>query len=159
MPTDVLRKLDNRVRRPLWTRRLRSCVEVDDSEVVRLGTAHGGWALPEDSVRPGATAVCVGAGEDVSFDVELNKKGLSVFTLDPTPRAKMHVDRVLAAAKGGPLPKINNSPTDSYDLRGFDESRFIFVDAGLWDENKTMRFFAPKDPNPRKPFNCEPAAH
>ena len=145
--TDVLRKLDNRVRRPLWTRRLRSCVEANDSEVVRFGTAHGGWALPEGSVRPGATAVCVGAGEDVSFDVELNKKGLKVFTLDPTPRAKAHVEQVLAAVNGGPLPKINNSPTDAYDLRKFDESRFTFVEAGLWDENKTMRFFAPKDPN------------
>src|ERR1700693_4126414 len=69
MPTDVLRKLDNRVRRPLWTRRLKNCVQGDDSGVVRLGTAHGGWALPEASIRSGATAVCVGAGEDVSFDV------------------------------------------------------------------------------------------
>ena len=147
MPTDVLRKLEYRMRRPLWTRRLRSCVEVDDSEVVRFGTAHGGWALPVGVVREGATAICVGAGEDVSFDVELNKKGVNVFTLDPTPRAKQHVVRLLAAVNGGSLPKINNSSTDAYDLRGFDENRFKFVDIGLWDENKSMRFFAPADPS------------
>jgi FkbM family methyltransferase len=147
MTTDMLRKLDNRVRRPLWARRLRGFVEVDGSKMVRLGTSHGGWALPAATVRSGATAVCVGAGEDISFDVELNKRGLNVFTLDPTPRATKHVAHLLAAAKGGPPTKINNSLTDVYDLRGFDETRFIFVDAGLWDENKTMRFFAPKDPN------------
>jgi FkbM family methyltransferase len=79
--------------------------------------------------------------------VALNKKGSKVFTLDPTPRAAEHVGRVLQAAKGGPPVQINNSPTDFYNLDGFDESRFTFVSVGVWEENTTKRFFAPKDPN------------
>jgi FkbM family methyltransferase len=96
-------------------------------------------------VKPGANAICVGAGEDISLDVELNKKGLNVFTLDPTPRSKAHVATVLAATAGGPPANINRAADEIYDLGGFNPSLFTYLDVGLWKENVSMRFFAPKD--------------
>jgi FkbM family methyltransferase len=147
MLTEVLSKVRNRVQRPWFEWQLKDHLDGERSDLVRLGTAHGGWTIPAAAARSGGTAVCVGAGEDISFDVALNKKGSKVFTLDPTPRAAEHVGRVLQAAKGGPPVQINNSPTDFYNLDGFDESRFTFVSVGVWEENTTKRFFAPKDPN------------
>jgi FkbM family methyltransferase len=141
-----MNKLGKRIFRPWWIHHLRKNVNVDGTELVRLGTAHGGWTIPAEALESKGTAVCVGAGEDISFDVALNKKGFNVFTIDPTPRAKAHVKRVLEAARGGPPVEINNSSTEFYDLEGFDEARFKFIDVGVWNEDKSMRFFAPEDP-------------
>src|SRR5690348_15553010 len=114
--------------------------------LTKIGTKYGGWNIPASAIRPGMTAVCVGAGEDISFDLELNKRGLKVFTLDPTPRARKHVKQLLAEAEQGGRISINNSPTEHYQLSGFDRSRFTFVEAGVWNEDKIEKFFAPKDP-------------
>jgi FkbM family methyltransferase len=90
--------------------------------LVRLGTAYGGWWVPESILRPGAVAYCAGAGDDISFDIELHERGLRV-TIDPTPMAIAHAD-----AEG---PKSD---------------RFVFVPVGLWDEKTELRFYAPRNP-------------
>ncbi len=126
-----------------WMRRQ---VDSREMDLAKVGDAAAGWTLPASTILPGATAVCVGAGEDISFDVELNKRGLNVLTIDPTPRSKVHVTLVLAAAANGSRVPISNSATEYYDLQGFDRCRFLFLDIGLWNENTSMRFFAPQDP-------------
>jgi FkbM family methyltransferase len=147
VPSKIVRQISGRVRR-LWNLwKLRGLLDADELELIKIGSPYGGWIVPKSKVRSGTTAVCAGAGEDITFDVELNKRGIRVVTLDPTPRAKKHVTQVLAAASGGPLAPINNSRADFYDLRGFDQQRFTFMDVGLWNENTSMRFFAPKDPS------------
>jgi FkbM family methyltransferase len=131
-------------RREWAAQRLRSLIDVHQPEVTKLGSDRGGWTIPASIVKPGATAVCVGVGEDISFDVELNKKGLKVYTVDPTPRSKEHVEQVLdAVSHGRPMP-IERSPKHFYDLQGFERSRFSYLDVGLWEKNTTMRFYAPK---------------
>lgn len=58
--------------------------------MLRFGTFYGGWWIPE--VDPGrGVAICVGAGTDVSFDLELQRLGYTVYTVDPTPAAVEHV--------------------------------------------------------------------
>jgi FkbM family methyltransferase len=54
--------------------------------MVRLGSYYGGWWVPEGSPSDGC-AVCVGAGLDVSFDLEMQRLGYEVHTVDPTPAA------------------------------------------------------------------------
>ena len=93
------------------------------ADLVRLGTDLGGWWVPEFIVRPGAVAYCVGAGEDISFDLALHDRGMRVVTIDPTPRAAAHVQ---AAAP----------PSD----------RFAFVPVGVWDEPAELKFYYPRDP-------------
>jgi len=146
MATDVLNKVATRALRPWRESRLRRYLDPDHTELLRFGTGHGGWTIPAWAASTGGVAVCVGAGEDISFDVALNKAGFSVFTLDPTPRAKVHVEAVLRAANGGGAQSINDSPTEVYDLHGFAKNRFKFAEVGLWNENATMRFYAPKNP-------------
>lgn len=90
------------------------------TKLERLGSPLCGWWVPVGSARPGAVAYCAGAGEDITFDLELHARGCVVRTLDPTPRAIEHVGRV---APDGP--------------------RFRFVPVGLWDTTTELRFYAP----------------
>ena len=92
--------------------------------LVEVGVGYGAWWVPSESVRPDAVAYCVGAGEDITFDLELHEAGLCVRTLDPTPRAIAHVQAVAPAS-----------------------DRFTFMPVGLWNDNATVKFFAPKDPS------------
>jgi len=63
-------------------------------------------------------------GEDVTFDLGLIERfGCVVHTFDPTPRAIAFAAERTAA-----------------------ELRFHFYPVGLWSENTTLRFFAPRDP-------------
>lgn len=61
------------------------------NDMLRLGTYYGGWWIPE--VRPGGVAVCVGAGTDVTFDLELRRLGYRVITVDPTPAATEYLEQ------------------------------------------------------------------
>jgi FkbM family methyltransferase len=113
------RRASSRSRRTLITPMVRVH---PDPGLVRLGSPSCGWWVPEDVLRPGAVAYCAGAGEDVSFDLELHRRGLDVVTIDPTPRAIAHVRSV--------------DPGDE---------RFTFVPMGLWDRPDELTFFPPAD--------------
>jgi FkbM family methyltransferase len=92
----------------------------------RLGTEYGGWFIPIDLLEPSSRCYCFGAGEDISFDVELIERfGCQVFTFDPTPRAIAYVRRLMADS-----PEIQN---------------LHFHDFGAWREDTKMKFFAPRD--------------
>ncbi len=52
--------------------------------MLRFGTYYGGWWIPRVDPSEGV-AICVGAGLDVSFDLELHRLGYRVYTVDPTP--------------------------------------------------------------------------
>ena len=113
------RKVSSRTRRALLT----PFVPVRRGQaLVRLGSVDCGWWVPEDAVRPGGVAYCAGAGEDISFDLELHRRGMDVVTIDPTPRAIAHVRRV--------------APSDD---------RFTFLPMGLWDRPGELTFFPPAD--------------
>jgi FkbM family methyltransferase len=122
-------------------------VKRDQLKLVKLGTDYAGWVVPASVLQRGNVALCVGAGEDVSFDVELNKKGLDVYCLDPTPRVTEHIANIMDAADGGAPASINHSKVNFYDLKGFDKKRFKFLNIGVWDKNTTARFYTPSDPN------------
>lgn len=112
--------------------------------LVRLGSRLGGWSVPERILSPGAVAVCAGAGEDITFDIECNRRGLRVITVDPTPRAAAHVSAVLELASSGGRGTVTGA---TYDLRSFVPSRFTFVAQGLWSKPQTLRFYAPANPD------------
>lgn len=143
-PFRLFRRLLVRLRRAWGSQRVKRWVDSEPGELVRLGTKQCSWVLPTRTVKAGGTAVCVGAGEDISFDVELNKRGFQVHTLDPTPRSKQHVEKLLEAVQENKPMRINGSRSD-YDFSGFDARRFSYLDVGVWEEDTTMRFFSPQD--------------
>lgn len=115
--------------------------------LVRLGTEYGGWWLPESGIGADDFVVSAGAGEDISFDLELAKRfGCEVLIVDPTPRAGVHFEATGASiGRGEPAP-INNSDSEFYDGSPEDFARLTFRPWGLWNKNTTIRFFAPANP-------------
>lgn len=115
----MIQRIRNRLRRDLFLALLRP----NGSDLVRLGSEHAGWWVPEAALVPGAVAYCAGAGEDVTFDLALLDRGLNVTTFDPTPRAIAYVEELDVG------------------------SAFRFVPVGWWDEEAELRFYAPRDPS------------
>lgn len=94
------------------------------TDLERLGDSYGGWVVPKTLLGQDAVVYCVGCGENISFDLALIERfNCTVYALDPTPRAVEFV-----AKTAGSNPKYH------------------FESIGLWDENSTLRFYAPKDP-------------
>ena len=115
-------------------------------ELVRIGTAYGGWYCCRTFLGPGLTAVCCGAGEDISFDVALNASwAMRIICVDPTPRSIRHVESLLTATRAGRSMPIEAGPL-TYEMTGFREADFIFVPRAVWSSDGTLELFAPKDP-------------
>lgn len=95
------------------------------ADMVSLGNPRGSWLVPDSILVNGSICYCGGVGEDISFDLALIERyGCIVYAFDPTPRAIAHVE---AVAK---------------DVRSFH-----FAPYGLWSREKTLKFFAPRNPN------------
>lgn len=116
-------------------------------EMIRLGSDYGGWNIPKDLLNQDSVCYLCGAGEDITFDVEVAKKyGCTVHIFDPTPRAQVHFKTFTQAIKSGktlfPTPK---SPSP-YSLHKELLAKMHFHPVGVWGKNETMRFFAPQNP-------------
>lgn len=117
-------------------------------DLVRLGTPYGGWIVPTQAFNESSICYCFGAGEDISFDVELiNKFGCNVYTFDPTPRAIAHVRTLIDKARQGERFEINNKPGEYYELASEQASKLHFSGVGAWSSDTVMRFFAPSNAN------------
>jgi len=56
----------------------------DAPGLIDLGTSYGGWTVPVELIEPSWVCYCVGAGGDISFDLELIRRyGVEVRTFDP----------------------------------------------------------------------------
>jgi FkbM family methyltransferase len=95
-----------------------------DLGLEKIGSDYGGWIVPTGWITAAWVCYCGGVGEDITFDLGLIERfGCEVFAFDPTPRAIAHV-----AARASAEPRFHFSPV------------------GLWSEDTTLRFFAPRDP-------------
>jgi len=103
--TDVLAKLRpakirGALRRREFEWRLGRLPIEPGPQIVELGTAYGGWKFPEGSVRAGQVCYCIGAGGDISFDLELMRRyGALVRAVDPV---EAYEARALEAAGEDP---------------------------------------------------------
>lgn len=114
---------------------------------VKIGTGYGGWFVPSGLLSKQSLCYGVGAGEDISFEIELiNRYGCEVYCFDPTPKAQRHVELLNTnTAKGLPTP-INNKAAVYYNVDPLCLSRLRFYPFGLWSQDRTMRFYSPKNP-------------
>lgn len=77
-------KIRRAVRRRRFEWRLGRLPIESGPPIVELGSAYGGWRIPDGSVHSGDVCYCIGAGGDVSFDLELIRRyGAVVRTVDP----------------------------------------------------------------------------
>jgi FkbM family methyltransferase len=138
----ITRKLESE-----WARRS-LMRHVDETGLIheRLGTEYGGWHVPVGMLNEHSLCYCVGAGEDVSFEIELiNRYGCEVYSFDPTPRARQHIDMLADNTNRNIRTRINNSEGSFYRTDARSLSRWHFHPFGIWKENRKMRFYAPAD--------------
>jgi FkbM family methyltransferase len=78
------RKIRNAIRRRWFEWRLSRHRLPALTGLVDLGSKPGGWTVPGDMIAEDWCCYCVGAGGDVSFDVELMRRfGVTVRSFDP----------------------------------------------------------------------------
>lgn len=95
------------------------------SDLVRLGSDYGGYAVPTSLPDDDWVCYSAGIGEDLSFDLELiDRFGCSVVAFDPTPRALTYAGPVAARTPG-----LRVEPY------------------GLWTSDGDVAFFPPRDPD------------
>lgn len=57
------------------------------------GPDYGHWYIPTDVLTKGSVCYCAGVGENITFDLDLLKRGCDVYAFDPTPRAIEHIKK------------------------------------------------------------------
>jgi FkbM family methyltransferase len=118
-------RLNRRLVRGVRRRVLRHPTPPPELGLEKIGSDYGGWIVPTRMIKDEWICYCGGVGEDITFDLGLIARfGCAVFAFDPTPRA---ITFVAGHAAG--------------------EQRFEFLPVGLWSEDTTLRFFAPKNPD------------
>jgi FkbM family methyltransferase len=113
----------------------------------KIGTGYGGWFVPNSLLSNRSLCYGVGAGEDISFEVELiNRYGCEVHCFDPTPRAQRHVDQLHRNTINGIPTSINEAVDLCYKIDPGCLARLHFHAIGLWSQDRMMRFYAPANP-------------
>jgi FkbM family methyltransferase len=93
-------------------------------DLVRIGSAGGGWWIPSNRLAADSICYCIGAGEDISFDLGLVERyACRVWTVDPTPRAREYVE------------SLDCSP------------RVTFLPVGVASVPGEFKFYVPRNPN------------
>ena len=90
----------------------------------KLGSSYGGWYVPANFSKNNdfeKFLISVGIGHDVTFDIELQKRGFKVVAIDP-------------------LEECCNFARSS-DL---DQTKTNIINAGLWLNSGQTRFYSPK---------------
>lgn len=113
----------------------------------RLGTPYGGWIIPQNWFDERSICYLVGAGEDISFDLDLVKKyRCEAWIIDPTPRAEAHFQQWYHKAWIGEPMTCATSPTGFYPAFPADLfEKITYAAIGLWHETTRLRFFSPQN--------------
>jgi FkbM family methyltransferase len=118
------------VRRRRFKRVLNQVPLLPFAGLVALGTDYGGWVVPAELVNAQWTCWCVGAGSDVSFDMQLLALGARVRSFDPfvlfqrqaeeqaagSERYSFHVCAI--AAHDGPVTMYGRQDEDAGSVSG-----------------------------------------
>ncbi|HET7830819.1 MAG TPA: FkbM family methyltransferase [Candidatus Limnocylindrales bacterium] len=118
------RRVDRRIVLALRGRLARQATGPSSLGLEKIGSDYGGWIVPTALIDSDWVCYLAGVGEDITFDLALIERfRCAVFAFDPTPRAIAHV-----AATAADVPS------------------FHFLPIGVWSEDTTLRFFAPRNP-------------
>jgi FkbM family methyltransferase len=115
-----------------------------------LGSGYGGWWVPTNlQISPTSVCYSVGAGEDITFDIALVQYfGVRVVVIDPTPRARQHFYSLKMKSKAEDRQQISRADgLNGYGLADHLFDKLDFAPVGLWDEDRILKFYFPRDPS------------
>ncbi len=121
---------------------------VESRDLVRLGSTYGGWTFEHRKNLYNSIILSCGLGEDASFDVEfINKYNAKIIVVDPTPRSKIHYDKIinnLGNKKVSKYQKSGNQSINSYELSNIKQENLILIEKALYNEDDCkIKFFKP----------------
>jgi len=119
------------------------------NNLVYLGSVKHGYHVPQSFLNKNSICYCVGAGKDISFDVELvTRFNCNVFIFDPMPYAKEHYLQVKEMIdKGEPLTIDKGKFAYTYKAAADDFKKITYIGTGIWNEKKIVKFFDPASDN------------
>ena len=92
--------------------------------LTELGTDWGGWVVPAGAINGSWTCYCVGAGSDVSFDLELMRRyGATVRSVDPLREFRRQAE-----------------------LQAAGDPRFTFLEVALAPRDGVIEMWGAEDP-------------
>lgn len=119
------------------------------NKLVYLGSRKHGYHIPLNFLNSDSVCYCVGAGEDISFDMELvSRFGCHVVIFDPMPYAKEHYSKLIELTKKGEKFTIDKGDfAYTYKSAINDFRRITFLESGIWKKKEIVKFFAPAKNN------------
>ena len=122
----------------------------------RFGTEYGGFYYPEnlEGLDKSSIIYCIGAGEDISHDIEIaNKLNSNIYIIDPTPRAIKHYEYVKNILEG--KDKIiydkkfgGGNPYEYWKIileNKIDTDKIIYNNCGIGTEDSIQKFYLPSN--------------
>ena len=115
------------------------------SNLACLGSKYHGYYVPDNYLSASSICYCVGAGIDISLDVELaTRYGAQVFIFDPMPYAWEHFDELVDKTnKGQQFTAGAGEHIYTYKVSSEQLKTIHFVKTGVWNEKKLVKFYFP----------------
>ena len=121
----------------------------------QFGTNYGGFFYPENLLYLNSDSIiyCVGAGEDITHDIEIaNKLKSKVYIFDPTPRAISHIKYVIDVFNNIRKPiydkKFGGGDKNYWNIllnNKIDTNNIIFRPYGLHIIDGNFKFYTPSN--------------
>ena len=122
----------------------------------RFGTEYGGFYYPEnlDGLDKNSIIYCIGAGEDISHDIEIaHKLNSNVYIIDPTPRAIKHYEYVKSVLEGKDKIIYDNkfgggNPYEYWKVileNKIDANKIIYNNCGIGIQEGIQKFYLPSN--------------
>ena len=119
--------------------------------IKRFGSTYGGWSIctcrnhtPADGL-----IISAGAGEDISFDLEILEAFKSpILLIDPTERSKAHIESLFDQAPRDRIAPYSKSGCQSLESYRIPEefSEFVkFENSALWVNSKGIQLLPPSN--------------
>ena len=119
------------------------------NSLMYVGSVKHGYYIPKNYLNSNSVCYCVGAGEDISFDVELVRLfGSKVFIIDPMPYAREHYQKLMDLTNKGEDFTIDKGKFEyTYKTRKEDFNKLTYLELGIWNEKKIVKFYDPAKEN------------